>query len=165
MQTQQQDFLGYTSQAAGAVYGSSLGFARNIVVSSGQWTNIMGYNNQGEPLYNAAQPSNAAGNVRGDSLRGVVSPGLNLLFHVQLVTLVQQHRLEISQWLLSIRMHGHGMSHHALHCAQQSKAMEPLTLFIMAMQQSRQRFHLAQHGTRFEPNNNQSSVAVAPERY
>ena len=38
----------------------------------------MGYNYNGAPLYNAAQPSNAAGNVRGDSLRGVVSPGLNL---------------------------------------------------------------------------------------
>ena len=71
-------FLGYTSQAAGAVYNSSLGFARNLVVSPGQWTNIMGYNDNGAPLYNAAQPSNAAGNVRGDSLRGVVSPGLNL---------------------------------------------------------------------------------------
>ena len=71
-------FLGYTSSAAGAVYTSSLGFARNLVVSPGQWTNIMGYNDNGAPLYNAAQPSNAAGNVRGDSLRGVVSPGLNL---------------------------------------------------------------------------------------
>jgi phage head maturation protease len=71
-------FLAYTSQAAGAVYNSSLGFARNIVVSPGQWTNIMGYNDNGAPLYNAAQPSNQAGNVRGDSLRGVVSPGLNL---------------------------------------------------------------------------------------
>ena len=71
-------FLAYTSQAAAAVYGSSLGFARNIVVSPGQWANIMGYNDNGAPLYNAAQPSNAAGNVRGDSLRGVVSPGLNL---------------------------------------------------------------------------------------
>jgi HK97 family phage prohead protease len=71
-------FLGYTSSAAGAVYSSSLGFARNLVVSPGQWTNIMGYNDQGAPLYNAAQPSNAAGDVRGDSLRGVVAPGLNL---------------------------------------------------------------------------------------
>jgi hypothetical protein len=39
-------FLGYTSAAAGAVYSSSLGFARNIVVSPGQWTNIMGYNDK-----------------------------------------------------------------------------------------------------------------------
>lgn len=71
-------FLGYTSKAAAAVYGASLGFARSLIVSPTQWGNIMGYNDNGAPLYNAAQPSNAAGNVRGDSLRGVVSPGLNL---------------------------------------------------------------------------------------
>ena len=71
-------FLGFTSQAAGAVYGSSLGFAQNLVVSPGQWTNIMGYNDNGTPLYNAAQPSNAAGNVNAGSLRGRVSPGLDL---------------------------------------------------------------------------------------
>jgi len=71
-------FLGYTSQAAATVYGNSLGFARSLIVSPTQWGNIMGYNDNGAPLYNAAQPSNAAGNVRGDSLRGVVSPGLNL---------------------------------------------------------------------------------------
>ena len=71
-------FLGFTSQAVGAVYTSSLGFARNLVVSPTQWTNILGYNDAGAPLYNAAQPSNQAGSVRGDSLRGVVAPGLNL---------------------------------------------------------------------------------------
>jgi hypothetical protein len=60
------------------VYGSSLGFARSLVVSPTQWGNIMGYNDNGAPLYNAAQPSNQGGSVRGDSLRGVVSPGLNL---------------------------------------------------------------------------------------
>ncbi len=71
-------FLGYTSKACADVYGSSLGFARSLVVSPTQWGNIMGYNDNGAPLYNAAQPSNAAGDVRGDSLRGVVAPGLNL---------------------------------------------------------------------------------------
>jgi hypothetical protein len=71
-------FIGYTSKACADVYGSSLGFARSLVVSPTQWGNIMGYNDNGAPLYNAAQPSNQAGNVRGDSLRGVVSPGLNL---------------------------------------------------------------------------------------
>ena len=54
-------FLAYTSQAAAAVYGSSLGFAQNLVVSPGQWANIMGYNDNGTPLYNAANPSNQAG--------------------------------------------------------------------------------------------------------
>jgi phage head maturation protease len=73
-----EGFLGYTSKACADVYGSSLGFARSLIVSPTQWGNIMGYNDNGAPLYNAAQPSNAAGNVRGDSLRGVVSPGLNL---------------------------------------------------------------------------------------
>ena len=71
-------FLGYTSAACADVYGSSLGFARSLVVSPTQWGKIMGYNDNGAPLYNAAQPSNQAGNVRGDSLRGLVSPGLNL---------------------------------------------------------------------------------------
>ena len=71
-------FLGYTSAAAAAVYGSSLGFAKSLVVSPTQWGNIMGYNDNGRPIYNAAQPQNAGGRVVGDSLRGVVSPGLEL---------------------------------------------------------------------------------------
>jgi phage head maturation protease len=71
-------FLGYTSQAASAVYQNSLGFARSLIVSPTQWGNIMGYNDNGTPLYNAAQPSNQAGDVRGDRLQGRVSPGLNL---------------------------------------------------------------------------------------
>jgi hypothetical protein len=47
-------FLGYTSKAAAAVYGASLGFARSLIVSPTQWGNIMGYNDNGAPLYNAA---------------------------------------------------------------------------------------------------------------
>jgi hypothetical protein len=42
--------------------------------------------------------------------------------------------------------------------------MEQLTFFTTAMQQLLQRFHLAQHGTKYKKNN-QLSVAVAPERY
>jgi phage head maturation protease len=71
-------FLGYTSKAVANVYGASLGFARSLVVSPTQWGNIMGYNDNGAPLYNAANPSNQAGSVGNGSLRGVVSPGLNL---------------------------------------------------------------------------------------
>ena len=73
-----EGFIGYTSAAAADVYGSSLGFAKSLVVSPTQWGNIMGYNDNGRPIYNAAQPQNAGGRVVGDSLRGVVSPGLNL---------------------------------------------------------------------------------------
>jgi HK97 family phage prohead protease len=71
-------FLSYTSNAAAAVYSSSLGFAQNLVVSPGQWANIMGYNDNGTPLYNAANPSNQAGLATAGSLRGRVSPGLDL---------------------------------------------------------------------------------------
>ena len=71
-------FLGYTSAASAAVYSSSLGFAQNLVVSPGQWANIMGYNDNGAPLYNAANPSNQAGLATAGSLRGRVSPGLDL---------------------------------------------------------------------------------------
>jgi hypothetical protein len=73
-----EGFLQFGAEAAGAVYASSLGFARNIVVSPTQWTNIMSFNDNGAPLYNAAQPSNQGGRVDAGSLRGVVSPGFNL---------------------------------------------------------------------------------------
>jgi HK97 family phage prohead protease len=69
--------LGYTSEAAKLVYTNSLGFARNIIVTPTQWQNIMGYNDAGRPIYNAIAPSNAAGSVSPDSLRGSVA-GLNL---------------------------------------------------------------------------------------
>jgi HK97 family phage prohead protease/HK97 family phage major capsid protein len=69
--------LAYTSSAAAAVYGASLGFARSLIVSPDQWGNIMGYNDAGRPIYNAAQPQNAAGVATPASLRGNVA-GLDL---------------------------------------------------------------------------------------
>ena len=71
------DLLGYVSQAAASVYSGSLGFARNLIVNSTQWGNIMGYNDGGRPIYNASQPQNAGGNVVPTSLRGNVA-GLDL---------------------------------------------------------------------------------------
>jgi HK97 family phage major capsid protein len=69
--------LGYTSAAAASVYSGSLGFARNLIVNSTQWGNIMGYNDSGRPIYNASQPQNAGGAVGPQSLRGNVA-GLDL---------------------------------------------------------------------------------------
>ena len=71
-------FLAYGAEAAAAVYSSSLGFAQNLVVSPGQWANLMGYNVDGRPIYTAGQPQNAGGSVSAQSLRGNVAPGLNL---------------------------------------------------------------------------------------
>ncbi len=69
--------LGYVSSAAAAVYSASLGFARNLVVTPEQWANIMGYNDQGRPIYIAANPQNAGGSLSPSSLRGSVA-GLDL---------------------------------------------------------------------------------------
>jgi HK97 family phage prohead protease len=70
--------VGYVSGAAAEAYQNSLGFARSLVVSPTQWGNIMGYNDTGRPIYNATQPSNAAGNVGPTSISGQVL-GLNLV--------------------------------------------------------------------------------------
>lgn len=64
--------LAYLSSAADAVYSASLGFGTNLVVSSTQWANIMGYNVDGRPIYSATQPMNAGGTVSSQSLRGSV---------------------------------------------------------------------------------------------
>jgi hypothetical protein len=69
--------LGYVASAAAAVYTASLGFARNIVVTPEQWANIMGYNDQGRPIYIAANPQNAGGALSPTSLQGNVA-GLDL---------------------------------------------------------------------------------------
>jgi HK97 family phage prohead protease len=68
--------IAYVSQANAAVYSGTQRFARNILVSPAQWSNIMGYNDNGTPLFNAYQPQNQAGLVTGQSQRGVVL-GLN----------------------------------------------------------------------------------------
>lgn len=70
--------VAYAASAASAVYGASLGFARNIVVSPQQWGNIMGYaETSGRPIFTATSPSNAAGSASPTTLRGNVL-GLDL---------------------------------------------------------------------------------------
>jgi HK97 family phage prohead protease len=69
--------LKYVSSAAAAVYSASLGFGRNMVVTPEQWANIMSYNDNGRPIYIAANPQNAGGALSATSLRGSVA-GLDL---------------------------------------------------------------------------------------
>ena len=75
------ELLGIVARGSASVYGATAGlgnpFARNMVVSTGQWSNIMGLNDAGRPIYNASQPSNAGGVVTPTSLLGNVA-GLNL---------------------------------------------------------------------------------------
>jgi phage head maturation protease len=69
--------LAFVSRGAASVYSGTQEFARNIVMGSDQWANTMSLNDNGRPIYLAAQPQNAGGVVRPDSLRGNVA-GLDL---------------------------------------------------------------------------------------
>lgn len=75
------ELLGVVARGSASVYGATAGlanpFARNMIVSTGQWSNIMGLNDAGRPIYNASQPMNAGGVVTPTSLLGNVA-GLNL---------------------------------------------------------------------------------------
>ena len=71
------ELLGIVSRGAASVYGNTQQFAQSMIVSSGQWSNIMTLNDSGRPIYNASQPQNAGGVVTPSSLRGNVA-GLDL---------------------------------------------------------------------------------------
>jgi hypothetical protein len=76
-----QELLGIVSRGAASIYLATKGlpnpFARNMIVSTGQWSNIMSLEDGGRPIYNATNPQNAGGAVVPTSLTGVVA-GLNL---------------------------------------------------------------------------------------
>jgi phage head maturation protease len=75
------EFLGFVARGAASVYGATAGlpnpFARNLLANTSQWSNIMGLNDSGRPIYTAANPMNAGGQVSPQSLRGNVA-GLDL---------------------------------------------------------------------------------------
>jgi HK97 family phage prohead protease len=75
------ELLGVVARGSASVYGATAGlanpFARNMIVSTGQWSNIMSLNDAGRPIYTASQPMNAGGQVAPTSLTGNVA-GLNL---------------------------------------------------------------------------------------
>jgi HK97 family phage prohead protease len=75
------ELLGIVARGSASVYAATAGlpnpFARNMVVSTGQWSNIMSLNDSGRPIYTASQPMNAGGQVTPTSLLGNVA-GLNL---------------------------------------------------------------------------------------
>lgn len=71
------ELLGVVSRGAASVYAGTQGFARNIIVNTSQWANIMTLNDSGRPIYTASQPQNAGGAVSPTSIRGNVA-GLDL---------------------------------------------------------------------------------------
>lgn len=71
------ELLGIVARGAASVYAGTQGFARNIIMNTSQWSNVMTLNDSGRPIYSAQQPMNAGGVVRPDSIRGNVA-GLDL---------------------------------------------------------------------------------------
>jgi HK97 family phage prohead protease len=76
------ELLGIVARGSASVYAATAGlsnpFARNMVVSTGQWSNIMTLNDAGRPIYNTVtNPMNQAGLATPTSLTGNVA-GLNL---------------------------------------------------------------------------------------
>ena len=76
------ELLAFIGRGAASVYGATAGlanpFARNILVNTSQWSNLMGLNDSGRPIYNeVTQPMNQPGLATPTSLRGRVA-GLDL---------------------------------------------------------------------------------------
>ena len=75
------ELLGVVARGSASIYNATAGlanpFARNMIVGTGQWQNIMSLNDSGRPIYVASQPQNAGGVVSPTSLMGNVA-GLNL---------------------------------------------------------------------------------------
>jgi HK97 family phage major capsid protein len=71
------ELLGVIARGAASVYAGTQGFAKNIIMNTSQWSNVMTLNDSGRPIYNASQPQNAGGVVRPDSVRGNIA-GLDL---------------------------------------------------------------------------------------
>jgi HK97 family phage prohead protease len=76
------ELLGIIGRGSASVYGATAGlpnpFARNIIVSSGQWGSLMQLNDAGRPIYSqVSNPMNQPGVAVPTSLTGNVA-GLNL---------------------------------------------------------------------------------------
>ena len=73
------ELLGIVSRGAASVYNGTQRFARNMIVNTAQWSNLMTLNNNGAPLYNVSAGTNnfTGGQVNPTSIRGNVA-GLDL---------------------------------------------------------------------------------------
>ena len=73
------ELLGIVSRGAASVYAGTQGFARNVIMNTSQWANLMTLNNNGAPLYNVSAGTNnfTGGTSNPTSVRGNVA-GLEL---------------------------------------------------------------------------------------
>lgn len=73
------ELLGIIARGSASVYNGTQGFAKNIIMNTAQWSNVMTLNNNGAPLYNVAAGTNnfTGGQATPQSIRGNVA-GLDL---------------------------------------------------------------------------------------
>jgi len=84
------ELLGFISRGAASVYGATAGlanpFARNLIANTSQWSNLMGLNDSGRPIYNeVTNPQNQPGLATPTALRGRVA-GLDLYVTANVAT-------------------------------------------------------------------------------
>jgi len=84
------ELLGYISRGAASVYSATAGlpnpFARNLIANTSQWSNLMGLNDTGRPIYNeVTNPQNQPGSATPTALRGRVA-GLDLYVTANVAT-------------------------------------------------------------------------------
>jgi len=84
------ELLGFISRGAASVYSATAGlpnpFARNLIANTSQWSNLMGLNDTGRPIYNeVTNPQNQPGSATPTALRGRVA-GLDLYVTANVAT-------------------------------------------------------------------------------
>jgi HK97 family phage prohead protease len=68
-----EEFSAFIARAGESIYSNTFKFATGVIVSPKQWSNIVGLvDTQKRPLFNAAAPQNASGNLSVDAIRGNV---------------------------------------------------------------------------------------------
>jgi len=79
------EFSAFISRAGKTIYADTFKFATGVVVSPDQWANITALvDSQNRPIFNAAAPMNAGGDVQVNAIRGTVL-GLPLYVDYNLV--------------------------------------------------------------------------------
>ena len=68
-----EEFAGFIARAGESIYSNTFKFATGVIVSPKQWSNIVSLvDGNKRPLFNAAAPQNAAGDVMVNAIRGTV---------------------------------------------------------------------------------------------
>ena len=67
------EIAAFIARAASSIYTNTFRFATGVIVSPTQWSNLTGLvDSQNRPIFNAAAPQNAAGELSNTAIRGTI---------------------------------------------------------------------------------------------